>query len=72
MTGRELLTHTGTISHDAAMFKANEEHEKFRQKLLNEPTEVEKYFVEAEKELKQIEKGRKQDSSLRKDRKNEK
>jgi hypothetical protein len=72
MTGRELLTHAGIISHDAAMDKAYEEHEKFRQKLLNEPTEVEKHFVEAEKELKQIEKGRKRDGSSRPDRKNEK
>jgi hypothetical protein len=50
----------------------NEEHEKFRQKLLNEPTEVEKHFVEAEKKLKQIETRRKQDSSSRQDRKNQK
>jgi len=54
-----LLPYAGTISHDAAMAKASEEHQKPRQKLLNDPTEVEKHFVEAEKELKQIEKARK-------------
>lgn len=60
MTGRELLTHAGTVSHDAAMDKAHGEYEKFRLRQLEEPTEVEKHFIEAEKELKRIEKGRKQ------------
>lgn len=58
MTGRELLTHSGTISHEAAMAKAHDEYEKFRVKKLEEPTEVERHFVEAEAELKRIEKGR--------------
>jgi len=55
MTGRELLTHAGTISHEAAIQKARTEYEAFRLKQLNEPTEVEKHFIEAERELKQIE-----------------
>ena len=55
MTGRELLTHAGTISHERAMQKAHEEYEEFRMKQLNQPSEVEKHFVEAEKELKMIE-----------------
>lgn len=55
MTGRELLTHAGTISHESAMVKAHEEYEKFRLKQLEEPTEVEKHFIEVEQELKQIE-----------------
>lgn len=59
MTGRELLTQAGTISHDAAMGKAHEEYEKFRLMQLEEPTEVERHFVEAEEELLRIEKGRK-------------
>ena len=59
MTGRELLTHAGTISHETALGKAHAEYEKFRLQQLAEPTEVEKHFVEAEKELKQIESGRK-------------
>ncbi len=59
MTGRELLTHAGTISHDAAMGKAHEEYEKFRLMQLEEPTEVERHFVEAEEELLRIEKRRK-------------
>lgn len=55
MTGRKLLTHSGTISHDTALQKAHEEYEKFRLKQLGEPTAVEKHFIEAEQELKQIE-----------------
>jgi hypothetical protein len=59
MTGRELLEHAGKISHEAALQKAHEEYEKFKIEKLNEPTEVEKHFIEAEKELKQIESGKK-------------
>jgi len=59
MTGRELLTHAGSISHEAAMSKAHAEYEKYRQQQLAEPTEVEKHFIEAEKELQQIESSRK-------------
>ena len=55
MTGRELLTHAGNMSHEAALQKAYEEYDKFRLKQIEEPTEVEKHFIEAEKELKQIE-----------------
>jgi hypothetical protein len=54
-----LLTHAGTISHEAALQKAHDEYEKFRLKKLNEPTEVEKHFIEAENELKQIEASKK-------------
>ncbi len=59
MTGRELLTHAGTVSHDAAMSKAHAEYEKYRLRQLEEPTEVEKHFIEAEKELQRIESSRK-------------
>lgn len=59
MTGRELLTHAGAISHDVALAKAHGEYEKFRLKQLQEPSEVERHFVEAEQELKQIEAGKK-------------
>ncbi len=59
MTGRELLTHAGTISHAQAMRKVHGEYEKYKTKQLAEPTEVEKHFVEAEQELKEIESVRK-------------
>lgn len=55
MTGQELLTHAGTISHKAALDKAHAEYEQFRLQQLEEPSEVEKHFVEAEEAIKQIE-----------------
>jgi len=55
MTGRELLDHAGTISHEAALRKSHAEYEKFRIQQLAEPTDVEKHFIEAEKEMKRIE-----------------
>lgn len=55
MTGRELLTHTGKISHEQALQKAHAEYDKYKAQLLAKPTQVEKDFVEAERELKKIE-----------------
>ena len=55
MTGREILDHSGKISHDTALRKAYDEYEKFRIKRLDKPTAVEKHFIEAEKKLKEIE-----------------
>lgn len=54
MTGRELLEHAGTVSHEKAMKKAHAEYERHREEQLKRPTEVEKHFVEAENELKQL------------------
>jgi hypothetical protein len=59
MTGRELLTHAGRISHDEALVKAHEEYEKFRARLIEEPTDVERHFIEAEQQLRQMEATRK-------------
>jgi hypothetical protein len=55
MTGRELLDHAGTVSHEKAMQKAEVEFEKFRQQKLSEPTLAERHFVEMEEEVKKIE-----------------
>ncbi len=55
ISDRELLTHSGKISHETALKKAHEEYEKFRQNMLNQPTQVEKDFIEAEKEFKHLE-----------------
>ena len=55
LSGRDILTHAGKISHDAAMIKAHEEYEKFRHTQIDQPTEVERHFIEAEEELKRIE-----------------
>lgn len=54
LSGRDILTHAGKISHNAALRKAHEEFERFRVRQLEEPTAVEKHFVEAEAELKRI------------------
>ena len=54
MSGRDLLDHGGTISHQQALEKSQIEYEKFRHKQLDDPTGVEKHFIEAEKELNKI------------------
>ena len=43
------------LHNEAALKKAHEEYEKFRQKMLSKPSKVEEDFIEAEKEFKQIE-----------------
>lgn len=55
ISDRELLNHAGKISNEAALKKAHEEYEKFRQKMLSKPSKVEEDFIEAEKEFRQIE-----------------
>jgi len=55
MTGRELLTNAGTVSHQSAIEKAHAEYKSFKQKQLEKPSEVEKHFIEAEQQLKQLE-----------------
>jgi hypothetical protein len=55
MTGRELLEHAGSVSHQDALGKANEEYEKHRVKLLAEASEVEIHFIEAEEKMKNLE-----------------
>jgi len=55
LSGRDLLTHAGKISHNDALQKAHTEFEKYKKQKLEEPTRVEIDFVDAEQELKQIE-----------------
>lgn len=59
MTGREHLAHAGKVSHQNALDKARDEYDKYRRRILAEPTTAEKHFLEAAKEIKQIEKSRK-------------
>ncbi|MFH1994705.1 MAG: RhuM family protein, partial [Nitrospinota bacterium] len=61
LSGRDILTHAGRIGHDEALQKAHEEYEKFRLQQLEEPTGVERHFIEAEEELKQIESSKKKE-----------
>jgi len=52
----ELLSHAGKISHTEAAVKARLEYDKFHSKQLEEPTQVENDFIEAEMGLGTIEK----------------
>jgi len=53
---RDILTHAGKISHEAAIEKARIEYEKFRRRALEELSPVERHFIEAVKEVKKLEK----------------
>ena len=56
---RDILTHAGKVSNDAALKKAHLEYEKYRQALLNAPSAVEKHFAQAIGKVKQLEKKKK-------------
>ncbi len=51
MSGRDVLTNAGKISHDQAVKKAELEFERHRALHANEPSQVEKDFGEAIKKL---------------------
>jgi len=53
---REILRHAGKVRHEAAIEKARAEYEKFRKKMLEEPSPVERHFIEAIQEVKKLEK----------------
>ncbi len=59
VTGRDVLTHAGLVSHQQALEKAQLEYEKFRYARLNESTQVEKHFEEAVDKTRQLSNGRK-------------
>lgn len=57
LSGKELLTHAGTISAEVAKMKANTEYNKFKERTLNTLSPVELHFIEDfEKERKKLEK----------------
>ena len=53
---RDILTHTGKISHDKAIKKAQAEYEKYRKIQVNSTSPVEQHFAEAVKNIKRLEK----------------
>ena len=59
LSGRDILKHAGKISHDKALEKAHTEYKQYSKVRLNEPSQVEQQFLEAVKELEQIEKSKK-------------
>lgn len=56
LSGREILTHAGRISHDEAMQKAHAEYERFRQQQLKEPSRAELDFLDVVKAIAKSEK----------------
>ena len=60
LSGRDILRHAGEISHDKALEKAHAEYERYRKEQLNAPSLVEQQFLEAIKDIKQIDKTKKQ------------
>jgi hypothetical protein len=57
---RDILTHSGKVSHEEAIEKAHAEYEKFREQMLEELSPVERHFIEAVQEVKQLEKSKAQ------------
>ena len=58
VSDREVLTHAGKVSHAAALARAESEFEKFRRVEDAKPSPVEKHFIEAIEQVKQLEKGK--------------
>lgn len=56
---REILTHAGKVSSDAALKKAHLEYEKFRRVLLESPSVVEQHFESAVTDVTKLAKARK-------------
>jgi len=59
LSERQILTHAGKVSHEAALVKAETEHEKYRALEAAKPSPVEADFEEAVQKAKQLEAGRK-------------
>lgn len=55
ISDRDILTHAGTISHEAAKLKAELEYEKYRKAQAALPQPVDRHFVEAVDELGKLE-----------------
>jgi hypothetical protein len=58
ISDREILTHAGNVSHEAALARAEAEFEKFRRIVDAKPSPVEQHFIEAIEQVNQIEKGK--------------
>ena len=55
LSERDILTHTGKVSHDRAIDKAETEYEQFAASRAALPSPVEKHFDEAIGEIKRLE-----------------
>jgi len=59
LSGRDILTDAGKISHDKALEKAHAEYERYHRERINEPSSVETQCLEAIEEVKRLEESRK-------------
>ena len=57
ISDREILTHAGHVTHEAALTRAEAEFAKFRRLEDEKPSPVEQHFLEAIEQVKQLEKG---------------
>ena len=51
MTTRDILSHSGEISHETALDKARAEYSKYQQQMIDVPSLVEQHFLESIKEF---------------------
>ncbi|MDD4996811.1 MAG: virulence RhuM family protein [Syntrophales bacterium] len=54
LSGRDILTDAGKISHDKALAKAHAEYELYHRERINEPSEVERHYLETVEQIRQI------------------
>ncbi|MDP2172580.1 MAG: virulence RhuM family protein [Candidatus Cloacimonadaceae bacterium] len=54
LSGRDILGHSGNVSHEKALLKARLEYDKWHHTELEQPSDADKHFVEAMDEVKQI------------------
>lgn len=59
LSEREILTHAGTITAEAARLQAEQEYDKYQRQLDTQPSPVEQHFDEAVKKAKQLEQPKK-------------
>lgn len=57
MASRDILSHAGKISHEAALDKAQVEYTKYQQQMINTLSPVEQHFLDAVKEIEHISAG---------------
>jgi hypothetical protein len=55
LSKKDILTHNGKISHEQAMKKVDREYKKYKERIKNDLTEVEKHYLQEITNLKTIE-----------------
>jgi hypothetical protein len=54
LSGRDILTDAGKISHEKALVKAHAEYERYHREQIDGPTEADRHYLEAIEEIKRI------------------